>query len=123
MWVMSLHEEFQREFMQLDEDIRDELLAAARAIEIAGPKHGRPLVDTLKQSKYDNMKEIRFTSQDGTQIWRAAFAFDPERRGVILAAANKQGKNENLFYKKLIAVADARFGLHLKALDRKEKEK
>ncbi|MDQ1814108.1 type II toxin-antitoxin system RelE/ParE family toxin [Massilia sp. CCM 9210] len=109
--------------MQLDDDIKDELLAAARAIEIAGPKHGRPLVDTLKQSAYDNMKEIRFTSPDGTQIWRAAFAFDPERRGVILAAANKQGKNEKLFYKKLTALADARFGSHLKALAKKEKEK
>jgi hypothetical protein len=35
------------------------------------------------------MKELRFTLADGE--WRIAFAFDPERRAILLsAAANRE---------------------------------
>jgi len=47
-----------------------------------GPKLGRPWADTLKGSHYANLKELRFEAADGE--WRAAFAFDPERKAVML---------------------------------------
>jgi hypothetical protein len=95
-WKLSLHVDFEPEFLALSEDIQNQLLTVAKAIQIAGPKAARPLVDTLTGSKHANMKEMRFTSGDGTQIWRAAFAFDPKRSGVILVAADKQGISEKL---------------------------
>lgn len=77
---------------------------------------GRPHVDTLKDSKHANMKELGFEGQKGNEEWRAAFAFDPDRRAVILVAASKQGKNQRQFYKKLITEADRRFDGHLRSV-------
>lgn len=50
---------------------------------------GRPYVDTLEGSKYPNMKELRFTADDG--VWRVAFAFDPQREAIVLVAGDKAG--------------------------------
>ena len=75
---------------------------------------GGPRVDTLKGSRYANMKELRFQADDG--VWRVAFAFDPQRKAVLLVAGDKSGVNERRFYRQLIKRADARFGMHLDRL-------
>lgn len=119
-WNISFHDDFDPEFDEFTQDVRDNLLAAVRAVQMAGPKAGRPHVDTLKGSKHANMKELRFTAHDGTQVWRVAFAFDPRRNGIVLVGGDKQGKDEKRFYKALIKVADARFDAHLKAIKAKK---
>lgn len=113
-WAVFLHDEFDSEFERLDQEVQDGLLEAARAVESAGPKAGRPHVDTLSGSKHANMKELRFTAHDGREVWRAAFAFDPERSAIVLVAGEKQGKSQDLFYKRLIKIADGRFDSHLR---------
>ena len=120
-WSVLFHEEFDAEFDGLAEDVQDNLLAAAKAVQIAGPKAGRPHVDTLQGSKHANMKELRYTAHDGREVWRAAFAFDPARNAVVLVAGDKQGGNEKLFYKRLIKVADARFDSHLRKTEPRKK--
>jgi hypothetical protein len=80
-WMVSLHDDFEVEFAELSPDVQDGLLAAAEAIQMAGPKAGRPHVDT-----------------------------------VILVAGAKQGKNQRLFYKTLIGIADRRFDQHLRTI-------
>lgn len=112
-WEVRFHDEFENEFEAFAEDVQDNLLAAAKAVQIAGPKAGRPHVDTLAGSKHANMKELRFTAHGGREVWRAAFAFDPARTAVVLVAADKQGKNQKLFYKRLIKIANRRFDVHL----------
>jgi hypothetical protein len=114
MWRALFHDEFDAEFGALAEDVQDNLLAAIKAVQIAGPKAGRPHVDTLNGSKHPNMKELRFTAHDGREVWRAAFAFDPDRAAIVLVAGEKQGRNQELFYKRLIKIADRRFDLHLR---------
>ena len=60
------------------------------------------------------MKELRFSVADG--VWRVAFAFDPGSRAVLLAAANKidlWGRDERIFYARLIELADRRFKAYL----------
>ncbi len=57
------------------------------------------------------MKELRFDASDG--VWRVAFAFDPRRKAVLLAAGDKSGVNEKRFYRRLIEKADRRFDDHL----------
>jgi len=61
----------------------------------------------LKGSKHAQMKEIR--AKNGREVWRFAFAFDPLQRAVILCGGEKQGRDQQLFYKRLIAKADTRF--------------
>ena len=82
-------------------------------MQIAGPKAGHPHVDTLNGSKHANVKELRFAAHDGREVWRAAFAFDPDRAAIAQVAGKKQGRNQELFYKRLIKIADGRFDLHL----------
>jgi hypothetical protein len=72
---------------------------------------GRPDVDTLKDSKYLNMKELRFRADGG--VWRVAFAFDPQRDAILLVAGDKSGVSEKKFYKRLIEKADKRYKEHL----------
>ncbi len=55
---------------------------------------GRPRVDTLKGARHANLKELRFEASDG--VWRVALAFDPRRRGILLAAGDKSGGSERL---------------------------
>jgi hypothetical protein len=45
-----------------------------------------------------------------------AFAFDPERTAMMLAAGDKSGQSEKAFYRRLIAIADKRFDAHIERL-------
>jgi hypothetical protein len=84
------------------------------ALQRFGPQLRRPHCDALKGSKHVNMKELRFTLADGE--WRIAFAFDPERRAILLVGGSESGVNQQHFYRDLIRVADARFTTHLSAI-------
>jgi hypothetical protein len=109
-WTVLFHREFQVEFEALPEDIQDELLARTGLLGQFGPALGRPNVDTLKGSKFQNMKELRF-QLDG--VWRFAFAFDPNRNAIILVGGDKKDEDSGDFYKDLIATADRRFTAHI----------
>jgi hypothetical protein len=98
--------------------VQDELVAALAPLEAFGPSLGRPDADTLKDSHYANMKELRFRADGG--VWRVAFAFDPRRNGILLVAGDKSGVRERTFYKRLIDKADKRYKEHLKALESRE---
>lgn len=71
-------------------------------------------------SRHANMKELRFSAADGE--WRVAFAFDPKRKAILLAAGDKSGGSQKRFYKQLAAKADARFDAHLARLKNKERK-
>jgi hypothetical protein len=120
-WRVEFDGEFEVELLAFDRDVQDSLFAAAKLLAEYGPQLGRPHVDTLKGSKYANMKELRFEASNGE--WRAAFAFDPERKAVLLVAGDKAGTSQKRFYRQLIAKADRRFSTRLEALktDRKGK--
>lgn len=119
-WTVLFHDAFGAEFGSLAVDLQDELLAHARLLARFGPNLGRPTVDTLKGSRYANMKELRF-SWDG-QVWRVAFAFDPQRQAILLVGGDKGGADQRRFYKRLITVADDRYEEHLSTLVKESKE-
>jgi hypothetical protein len=116
-WKVEFDPAFEAEFDGLSEDVRDELLAQARLLQQFGPELGRPRVDTLNGSAHANMKELRFEADGG--VWRVAFAFDPERKAVLLVGGDKSGGSEKRFYKQLIRKADERFEAHLARLEEK----
>lgn len=113
-WLVEFCDEFEPEFETMAEAVQDELLAQLRLLERFGPELGRPQVDTLNGSKHANMKELRFKAADG--VWRVAFAFDPERKAVLLVGGDKSGGSEKRFYKALLKSADARLDRHLSTL-------
>lgn len=113
-WEVIVHDGFLSEYRGLALAIQNELVALAVILREKGPLLGRPQVDTLKGSRHANMKELRFEADVG--VWRVAFAFDPERKAILLVAGSKSGVAQRAFYRELIRVADARFDQHLKVL-------
>ena len=116
-WTVANHEAFDPEYQELPQPVRLALLVEMQLLKTYGPSLGRPHADTLAGSKHRNMKELRFDADDG--VWRVAFAFDPERRAILLVAGDKSGVAQKRFYKSLIAKADSRFTEHLEALSGK----
>jgi len=118
-WDVEFGDEFFPEFEELQKPVRKEILALIQVLQQFGPQLGRPRVDTLNNSRYANMKELRFSAADGE--WRLAFAFDPRRKAILLLAGDKSGVSERRFYTELIRKADERFELHLSRLKKKRK--
>jgi hypothetical protein len=113
-WIVEFHPLFAAEFREFSLTVQDKLLEEIILLEEYGPQLGRPTVDTLNDSQHSNMKELRFDADHGA--WRAAFAFDPERKAILLVAGDKSGGSQKRFYKQLLKKADARFRDHLQRL-------
>ena len=113
-WTVVIADELEAEFDTLDENVQIEILALSRLLRQFGPQLGRPRADTLNGSRHANMKELRFSVANGE--WRLAFAFDPARKAVLLAAGDKSGTSARRFYRALIRRADERFDRHLAQL-------
>ncbi|MGB6722013.1 MAG: type II toxin-antitoxin system RelE/ParE family toxin [Terracidiphilus sp.] len=120
-WEVIFHDEFFEEFGAWAEVVQDAVLSSLGKLRMFGPSLGRPSVDTLKESEYPNMKEIRVDAEGG--VWRIAFAFDPKRRAILLTGGNKTGISKDRFYSMLIRVADARYGRFLKGIDEERSKK
>lgn len=119
-WKVDFHPVFDQEFDALVHDVQDKLLAYATILSENGPSLGRPFVDTLKESRHANMKELRFTAAGG--VWRVAFAFDHQRKAILLVAGDKSGSADKRFYRRLIRKADERFDAHLDQLEQQRRQ-
>ena len=84
-------------------------------LEEEGPQLGRPYVDTVEESVFPNMKELRV--QHKGDPWRILFAFDFERAAVLLVGGNKRGNKR--WYLEHIPIADERFQEHQHQLQRR----
>ena len=89
-------------------------------LEQFGPQLGRPRADTLNGSRHPNMKELRFDAAGG--VWRVAFAFDLNRRAILLVAGDKSGVSEKRFYHQLIDKAHKRFDAHVARVKRQKRK-
>lgn len=103
-------------FSTLNDRDRAYVLAALIVLREKGPMLSRPYADTVKGSRYFNMKELRIQSV-GMPI-RAFFAFDPHRTGILLCAGNKSG-NEKRFYDEMIPLADREFTTYLEKSEKR----
>ena len=121
MWKVATTDEFDVWFADLDADGQAEIIAKVELLKLLGPRLARPHADTLNGSKHANMKELRADTAD--KVMRIAFAFDPDRTGILLVAGDKSGVGQKRFYKQLIAKADELFDAHLAALKAKKKSK
>lgn len=99
----------------LDPISRQRVVAALDVLEAEGPKLGRPLVDSIKGSRYKNMKELRPGSVGSSEL-RILFIFDPERRAILLVAGDKQGQWSD-WYRRNLPIAEKRYDAHLRKLE------
>ena len=114
MWQVNVTREFGDWFAALADEEKLEVRAKVKLLRDEGPALKRPHADTLNGSRHANMKELR--GHTSSAVLRVAFAFDPERAAILLAAGDKAGVSERKFYKNLIDKADRLFDEHLERL-------
>ena len=74
MWKVNQTEEFEKWYLTQDEDTRTHILRDLKILSEIGPSLGRPKVDTLKNTKIPNLKELRVQSK--RRPFRIFFLFD-----------------------------------------------
>jgi len=113
-WEIIISEVYESWFNELPQKHKIAIATDLEVLRDLGPTLGRPYADQIKGSKFNNLKELR-TKVPG-HVYRSLFAFDPERHAVILGGGDKKGKNQEKFYKRLIAQAEIVFEAHLKTI-------
>ena len=118
-WDVLISEEFERWFNDLPQRHKMAIATDLKVLKQVGPLLGRPYVDQIKGSNINNLKELR-TKFSG-HVYRSLFAFDPERKAVVLCGGDKKGKKQENFYERLIAQAESIFEKHLKQLQQNKR--
>jgi hypothetical protein len=103
-----------------DEEAYRSVNVAIDILAETGPGLGRPLVDTLRDSKVSNLKELRPRSGRDVAI-RIIFVFDPWSQAILLVAGNKAG-NWTRWYDEAIPVAEATYEQWLIAEKKRREE-
>ena len=110
-WVVVATDEFEEWMMSLTEKQRDATMDAIDHLRQEGPTLGRPYVDTIRDSRFKNMKELRISSGGALRV---LFAFDPRRTAVLLLGGDKsKGSKWNDWYPGAIQQADKLFSRYL----------
>jgi hypothetical protein len=113
-WTVIFTQDFYVWYHEQPVSLKKRLAAALINLSLWGPLLGRPLVDTVKNSRYTNMKELRMDWEG--KPYRFFFAFDPQRQAVVLCGGDKSGRKH--FYFDLIRKADEQFSRHLAELEK-----
>lgn len=110
-WEVEYTDEFYDWFDELTIEEQDWIFASVEQLQLEGPGLGRPLVDTIRGSRFSNMKELRPPAN-----LRILFAFDPRRSAILLIGGNKTNQ-WNRWYEVMIPVADALYEQYLAELE------
>lgn len=107
-WRVEGTDEFQAWFSSLASSERVSVAAKVNLLEERGPSLGRPHVDTLKGSKFANLKVL--IVQHAGSPYRVVFAFDPRQTAIFLLGGRK---TDNKWYKTAIPAAEKLYEQYL----------
>jgi hypothetical protein len=113
-WEIEYADEFEVWWDGLSLPEQKSVAHVVNLLHLNGVKLGRPYADTLKGSKFPNMKELRI--QHEGRPYRVLYAFDPRRCALLLIGGDKTGNKR--WYDEFIPRADAIFADHLLELER-----
>ncbi|MBI5639810.1 MAG: type II toxin-antitoxin system RelE/ParE family toxin [Nitrospirae bacterium] len=116
MWAIERTDRIARWIVELDDDVREAILKSLLILREIGPSLGRPHVDTIKGSRHKNMKELRVQSKQ--KLIRIFFAFDTERKAILLIGGDK--RSDKQFYQRMIPIADSLFDNYLEKWRKKK---
>jgi hypothetical protein len=94
-WEVEASDEFKGWYESLDEAERASVAENVDMLEEYGPALGRPYADTIRESRYPNMKELRVQHQG--KPYRILFAFDPRRRAYLILGGDKTGTRTGMW--------------------------
>ena len=116
MWSVCSSDEYDAWFLTLDEECKEAILQRVLLLQQYGPNLPRPYSDVLHGSKkLSNLKELRNQTQN--HLLRVAYYFDSARNVFLLTGGDKKGKNQDKFYKDLIAESEVIVERHEKELE------
>jgi hypothetical protein len=119
MWRVELLGEFELWLAALPDDARTAVGFDLDLLATLGPRLSRPYADTVRGSRFANMKELR--TMHAGRHYRTFFAFDPHRRAIVLLGGDKTG--DPRFYERMVARADELFARHLARLERGDRQR
>lgn len=109
MWTFLTTAEYRKWVAGLGDEDRARLHRTEARLMVEGPHLGRPNADTVRGSKFSNMKELR-----PTPTIRAFFALDPQQQVVMLCGGDKANAQQgDAWDKKMIRRADRLYKIHL----------
>jgi hypothetical protein len=111
-WEVEVSDEFFEWYELLTQKERLSVAAGVDELEEKGPALGRPRTDTVDQSRYRNMKELRI--QHEGRPYRVLFAFDPRRMAYLILGGDKTGNDR--WYDEMIPRADVIYAQHLREI-------
>jgi hypothetical protein len=114
-WEYGQTKEFDAWFESLTDEEQLDVVAYIELLEEEGPMLKYPACDVIKSSRhFSKLKELRVSSTGGDRL-RVFYAFDPNRKAILLIGGNKTGKWIE-FYEEFIPIADGLFERHLSAI-------
>jgi hypothetical protein len=112
-WEVIVTEKVKEWISSLDQSTRDSLGSAVGLLQELGPNLGRPYVGKIVGSKVKHLKELRPLS-NANGHFRILFAFDPQRKAILLIAGDKTGQWKK-WYKKHIPLAESLYEKYLES--------
>ncbi len=112
-WEVEASDEFKDWYENLDEAERASVAENVDMLEEYGPALGRPYADTIRESRYPNLKELRVQHQG--KPYRILIAFDPRRRAYLILGGDKTGDAN--WDVEAIRRAEGIYALHLKEIE------
>ena len=111
-WTVEFTDEFEQWWDELSEDEQVDVNAKATLLQQVGPSLRRPHSDVIASSSLSNMKELII--QHAGRPYRVLYAFDPRRVALLLIGGDKTG--DDLWYEKMVPIADRLYQQHLDTL-------
>ncbi|WP_263386021.1 type II toxin-antitoxin system RelE/ParE family toxin [Granulicella arctica] len=111
-WDVELTEECEAWWNTLTQTEQESVGHGFDLLAELGPALSRPHADTLKGSRFPNLKELRV--QHEGRPYRVLYAFDPRRVALLLLGGDKTG--DGRWYEKAIPQAEKIYAKHLEEL-------
>ena len=113
VWEVSSSDEYDEWFNSLDDESKEAVLERVLLLRQFGPNLPRPYADVLHGCEgRSNLKEFRNRTKN--YVLRVAYYFDSRRKAFLLTGGDKKGKDQNRFYKDLVAEAERIIEIHEK---------
>jgi hypothetical protein len=112
-WEVEVSDEFLEWYDGLREDEWSSVNNAVDILATYGPDLGCPYVDSIRGSRFPNMKELRV--QHRGKPYRILFAFDPRRNAYLILGGDKTGNPR--WYFDAVRRADKIYEMHLKEIE------
>jgi hypothetical protein len=111
-WEIEYTDEFGEWWDGLTEDAQEGVKVGVNLLRELGPALTRPYADTVRGSKFANMRELRVQYEG--KPYRVLYAFNPLRTGILLIGGDKTGNSR--WYDEYIPRADAIYEQHLREI-------